>query len=537
MIPGDRLTLSWVGKDQTLMRTPRGGYELFGRDDPRVTEIRLLHDVQAVGESPLDRTGENLLILGDSYDATRALTRIPEFARQYRGKVKLVYIDPPFNTGQAFNAYSDALQHSVWLTMMRDRLRALHDLLEPTGTIWVHLDSTEVHRCRCLMDDEFGPDNYLATVVWQRTSAKSLARRTLGAMHEQILVYGASAAAKLNPQFVPLEKDYRARRFSRSDPRGAYDTGDLTAGDHRPHIDSGKPWHGIDPSAKRRCWAVPGGILAEIGLSPEVIKGMSMREKLDALDAAGYIVHPDKPGGFPRYKKYLDRAKGRAVGDLWTDINVINSQAAERTGFSTQKPEALLRRVLELGTQPGEIVVDCFAGSGTTAAVAHKMGRRWVAVESAPTVVDTYALPRLSRVVNGLDYGGITEAVGWKGGGGFRTLQVADSILEQRDGLVLLSERATNGEFAMAVCPQIGFALVPDPPFVGRKGRQRLAVLDGVADEEAMRAVVSRLGDGELAVVVAKAATHGAEAALTRLSPGSRLWHAPGDILNRAGSR
>ena len=537
MIPGDRLTLSWVGKDKALIRTPEDGYDWVNREDPRVTEIRLLHDVQFVGESPIDRTLENLLILGDSYDAARALTRIPEFGRQYRGKVKLVYIDPPFNTGQAFNAYSDALQHSVWLTMMRDRLRVLHDLLEPTGTIWVHLDSTEVHRCRCLMDDQFGPDNYVATVVWQRTSAKSLARRTLGAMHEQILVYGASAEAKLNPQFVPLDEDYRRRRFSRSDARGVYDTGDLTAGDYRPHIDSGKPWHEIDPSAKRRCWAVPRSVLAEIGLSPEVIKAMSMREKLDALDAAGYIVHPDKPGGFPRYKKYLDRAKGRAVGDLWTDINVINSQAAERTGFSTQKPEALLRRILDLGTRPGDIVVDCFAGSGTTAAVAHKMGRRWVAVESVPTVVDTYALPRLSRVVSGLDRGGISEAVDWRGGGGFRTLQVADSILEQRDGLFLLSERATNGEFAMAVCPQIGFTVVPDPPFVGRKGRQRLAVLDGVADEEAMRAVVSRLGDGELAVVVAKAATHGAEAALTRLSPGSRLWHAPGDILNWAGSR
>jgi adenine-specific DNA-methyltransferase len=493
--------------------------------------------MQSVGDRPDNRAEENLLILGDAYDAVRSLTRIPEFAKQYRGRVKLIYIDPPFNTGQAFNAYSDALQHSVWLTMMRDRLRALHGLLEPTGTIWVHLDSTEVHRCRCLMDDEFGPDNYLATVVWQRTSAKSLARRTLGAMHEQILVYGASAEAKLNPQFVPLGEDYRTRRFSRSDARGTYDTGDLTAGDYRPLIDSGKPWRGIDPSAKRRCWAVPRSVLTEIGLSPEAIKAMSMREKLDALDAADYIVHPDKLGGFPRYKKYLDRANGRAVGDLWTDINVINSQAVERRGFSTQKPEALLRRILDLGTSRGDIVVDCFAGSGTTAAVAHKMGRRWVAVESVSTVVETYTLPRLSRVVSGLDRGGITEAVGWQGGGGFRALQVADSILEKRDGLFLLSERATNGEFAMAVCPQIGFTLVPDPPFVGRKGRQRLAVLDGVADEEAMRAVASRLGDGELAVVVAKAATHGAEETLTRLSPGSRLWHAPGDIINRASAR
>ena len=537
MVPGDRLTLSWVGKDQTLIRTSRGGYEWVGRDDPRVAEVRLLHDVRSVGESGVDRAEDNLLILGDSYDAVRALTRIPEFGARYCGKVKLVYIDPPFNTGQAFDAYNDALQHSVWLTMMRDRLRVLHDLLEPTGTVWVHLDSTEVHRCRCLMDDEFGPGNYLATVVWQRTSTKSLARRTLGTMHEQILVYGASEAARLNPQFMPLDDAYRERRFSRSDARGSYDAENLTAGDYRPHIDSGQPWRGFDPSARRRCWAVPTSLLAEIGLSSEAIRTMSMREKLDALDAADYIIHPDKPGGFPRYKKYLHRAKGRPVGDLWTDIHVINSQAVERTGFSTQKPEALLRRILDLGSCPGDIVVDCFAGSGTTAAVAHKMGRRWAAVELAPAAFGRYALPRLSRVVGGMDQGGITKAVGWEGGGGFRALEVADSILEHRDGLFLLSERATNGEFAMAVCPQIGFSVVPDPPFVGRKGRQRLAVLDGVADEETIRAVVSRLGDGELAVVVAKAATHEAQATLARLSPGSRLWNAPNDILSRAGAR
>jgi adenine-specific DNA-methyltransferase len=538
MVPGDRLTLSWIGKDQALIRTSRGGYEWVGRGDPRVTEVRLLHDVRVVGASGPDRAGDNLLILGDSNDAIRALTRIPEFGTRYRGRVKLVYIDPPFNTGQAFDVYSDALRHSVWLTMMRDRLRVLHDLLEPTGTIWVHLDSTEVHRCRCLMDDEFGPGNYLATVVWKRTSAKSLARRTLGTMHEQILVYGASNAAELNPQFLPLDEAYQTRRFSSVDARGSYDTGDLTAGYYRPHLDSGKPWRGYDPSARRRCWAVPASLLAEISFSPQAIKSLSMREKLDALDEARYISWPDKPGGFPRYKKYLHRVKGRLVGDLWTDINVINSQAAERcTGFPTQKPEALLRRIIDLGSCPGDIVVDCFAGSGTTAAVAHKMGRRWVAVEMASGAFGRYALPRLSRVVSGTDPGGITDVVGWEGGGGFRALAVADSILEERDGLFLLSERATNGEFALAVCPQIGFSVVHDPPFVGRKGRQRLAVLDGVADEESIRAVVSRLGEGELAVVVAKAATREAEATLARLSPGSRLRNAPYDIVSRAGAR
>jgi adenine-specific DNA-methyltransferase len=537
MVPGDRLTLSWIGKDQALARTSEGGYELVGRDDPQVTEVRLLHYVDVVGDAGPDLAAGNLLILGDCADALRALVRIPEYAARYRGKVMQVYIDPPFNTGQAFREFDDALEHSVWLTMMRDRLRVLHDLLAPTGTIWVHLDSAEVHRCRCLMDDEFGPGNYLATVVWQRTSTKSLARRTLATMHEQILVYGASEAAGLLPEFRPLDEAYQARRFSRVDDRGPYDAENLTAGYHRPHLDSGKPWRGFDPSIKRRCWAVPSSVLTEIGMSRETIKSLSMREKLDALDAAGYISWPDKPSGFPRYKKYLSRSKGRLVGDLWTDINVINSQALERTGFPTQKPEALLQRIIGMGSRPGDIVLDCFAGSGTTAAVAHKMGRRWIAVELEAATFSKFTVPRLTRVVGATDRGGITEAAGWTGGGGFQVVKVADSILERRGGMMLLAERATNGEFALAVCPQIGFSVVPRPPFIGRKGKQRLAVLDGVADEEAIRAVVSSLGVGELAVVVAKAATHEAKATLARLSPGSCLWNAPNDILARTGTR
>lgn len=537
MIPGDRLMLSWIGKDQALIRTPRGGYKWVPRDDLRVTEVRLLHDAGTIGEPGPDGARDNLLIRGDSYDAVRALGRIPEYAARYRGRVSQVYIDPPFNTGQAFAAFDDALEHSVWLTMMRDRLRVLHDLLAPDGTIWVHLDADEVHRCRCLMDDEFGPDNYLATVVWRRTGMKGIARRTMAATHEQILVYGASRSARLRPAYVPLDKTYKDTRFLREDGRGRYTPENLTAGHYRPHLPSGQPWREYDPSARRRCWAVPRFLLSEIGLSDLAIKGMSPQEKLDILAETGYICWPGTADGLPRYKNYLHRSsRGRPVGDLWTDINAVNARAAERRKFPTQKPEALLRRILEMGSAPGEVVLDCFAGSGTTAAVAHKLGRRWVAVELSPDTFRKHTVPRLTQITEGTDQGGITKEAGWKGGGGFRIAEVAESILEVHDGRFLLAEQATNGAFALAMCPQIGFPVVSDPPFIGRKGRQRLAVLDGVADEGSIRAVVSHLGDGELAVVVAKAATREAGAVLTRLSPGSRLWKAPDDILSMAGA-
>lgn len=533
---GNRLTLSWVGKDQGLILTPSGEYQWVSRDDARFSEIRLLRRVDTVGQQSGEQA-KNLLIRGDCYNAARAIGRIPEYAAQYRGKVTQIYIDPPFNTGQAFTAFDDALEHSVWLTMMRDRLRVMHDLLAPDGTIWVHLDAAEVHRCRCLMDDEFGPGNYLATVVWRRTGMKSIARRTMAATHEQILVYGASASARLRPAYVPLDEAYRKTRFLREDERGAYKPENLTAGYYRPHLPSGEPWRGHDPSARERCWAVPRFPLSEIGLSEAVIKDMSPQEKLDALAEAGYICWPSTAGGLPQYKNYLHRRdRGRVVGDLWTDINAVNPRAVEFRRFPTQKPETLLHRILEMGSAPGDIVLDGFAGSGTTAAVAHKMGRRWIAIELSPKVFTQHTIPRLTNVTEGTDFGGVTREVAWNGGGSFQIAEVADSILEPYDGRFLLSERATNGAFAQAVCPQVGFSVVSDPPFIGRKGRQRLAVLDGVADDTSISAVVSHLGDGEIAVVVAKATTREAGATLARLSPGSRLCKAPDDILPMAGA-
>ncbi|MER7644779.1 site-specific DNA-methyltransferase [Streptomyces sp. NPDC126522] len=477
---------------------------------------------------------DNLLIQGDSYDALHALCRIPEYAQQYRGKVKLVYIDPPFNTGQSFADYSDSLEHSIWLSMIRERFLLFRELLSPDATLWVHLDDTEVHRARCLLDEIFGPSCYLATVVWQRTSAKSLARRTMGTMHESILVYGATEKAELRPLYLPLEEEY-LKRYSNTDERGQYDTGDLTAGSHRPHLDSGMPWRGFDPSGIRRCWAVPRNPLVEVGLTDDQIASLTMRDKLEALDDAGYIHWPKKNGGFPRYKKYLHNTKGRSVGNLWTDINVINSQAAERTGFSTQKPEALIERIIAMGSDPGEIVLDCFAGSGTTATVAHKMHRRWVTVEALTETADKFTRPRLERVVAGDDTGGVTKSVEWQGGGGFRSLQIAPSALEVVGERVFLADWLNADDFAEMVAAQLGFTYseADGSPFYGRRGRARLAVVDGVVDEVVARGVIGQLDEGERAVVVGKGVAPEAEALVRELSPGSKVMKAPRDLIRR----
>lgn len=185
-----RLTLSWVGKDQALLGTADGGYEWVGREDPRVTEVRVLHETDSVGEvGGTEAESDNLLIVGDSYDALHSLTRIPEYADVYRGRVKLVYIDPPFNTGQAFEHYDDALEHSVWLTMMRDRLLLIRDLLAPDGSVWVHLDDSEMAYCKVLMDEVFGRNNHVAHLILEINPKGRQLDRFYAASHDHLLAY------------------------------------------------------------------------------------------------------------------------------------------------------------------------------------------------------------------------------------------------------------------------------------------------------------------------------------------------------------
>ena len=180
------MALSWVGRDEALLNTADGGYEWVSRVDPRVTEVRLLREIGKIGEVQ-GEPSDNLLIQGDSYGALQALTRIPQYAAEYRGKVRLVYIDPPFNTGQAFEYYDDSLEHSVWLTMMRDRLLMIRELLAPGGSVWVHLDDAEMAYCRVLMDEIFGRGNFVGTVVWQKIHARNNSAQHLSAVHDYLL--------------------------------------------------------------------------------------------------------------------------------------------------------------------------------------------------------------------------------------------------------------------------------------------------------------------------------------------------------------
>jgi adenine-specific DNA-methyltransferase len=527
--PTGRLELTWTNKHLRLLTHEDGSYEWTHPGDHRVAEVRLLNDATTVGEARADRARakDNLLIRGDALHALTSLNSLPEFAQEYVGKIRLVYIDPPFNTGGAFTQYDDNLEHSVWLTMMRDRLVQIRDLLAPDGAVWLHLDNTEVHRARLVMDEVFGAENYRNTVIWRRTTGKSAAVHNLGTMHDSILVYAKSAATQFRRVLLPYDEKYVKSKYGQSDERGPYRLGDLTAAGIRKG-DSGRPWIGINPSDKGLHWRCPN----PDGVLDTLPSRATTQEKLDLLLDKGYVRLPKQLGQWPQFKRYLNEEGGVAVGDLWADINVLNSQAKERRRFDTQKPELLLDRIIRIATAPGDVVLDCFAGSGTTAAVAHKLNRRWIAVEWSRRIIETFTMPRLSNVVAGADQGAVTALTEWAGGGGFRVLDVHPSMFAVDDGRVVLADWATGGALAEPVCAQIGYTFEGDAPFCGRRGRQRLAVVNGLVNENVVRLLLSWLPSGELLTVYGTAIDPECRNVLAAERRGSTIKRIPQSVLD-----
>lgn len=473
-----RLELTWTNKGRWLLAGADGTYEWLPPSDYRVAEVRLLDDVTTVGDVGRRRAADNLLIEGDALYALTALAKLPEFRGEYWGKVKLAYIDPPFNTRRSDFHYDDALEHSVWLAMMRDRLVQIKNVLAADGSVYVHCDSSESHYLKAMMDEVFGRANFRTEIIWKRTTAHSDAK-TWSQVTDSIFFYTTSSSFTWNPQYMEHGEDYVASKYRHMDSDGRrYRLDNLTSPNPRPNMTY--EWKGFAPPAYG--WRYS-------------------RETMAKLDAEGRIWYPKDKTRRPQYKRYLDETKGRVIDNLWADISPVNSQAKEDSGYDTQKPEKLLQRIIAASSNPGDIVLDCFVGSGTTAAVAHKMNRRWVAIERNAETLACHTTSRLTSVIEGADRAGISGEVGWKGGGGFRVLRVAPSMFEAEDGMVFLSSAMTNGRLAEATAAQVGFEYEPDPPFVGRKGRSRLVVVDGVVNEGVVKLLVKALQEKERVVV------------------------------------
>jgi adenine-specific DNA-methyltransferase len=593
-----RLTLNWWNKHLRLLANDDGTYEWVEPTDFRVSEVRLLHNVATVGDAHSDRqrAKDNLVIRGDALHALTSLLRIPEFAAEYEGKVRLIYIDPPFNTGQTFAQYDDGLEHSVWLSMLRDRLQQIKKLLAPNGSVWVHLDDVEAHRARVVLDEVFGAELFVANIVWEKTRG---ARNdtSISSSHDHILIYAKEKktwAAKRN--LLPRSKAAQARyQNPDNDPRG--------------------PWRqGHTGTAKSSSEGTTFPITLPSGRVVRPPKGSGWRFSRATFDQAlaeGRVYFGAKGDSMPVIKSYLTEVADGVVPRTWWPAQEVGSnQEAKRDHlrrmfpdlepFATPKPERLMERIIHIATDPGDIVVDCFGGSGTTAAVAHKMGRRWVTVEWEAATVADFLVPRLTKVVNDEDPGGITSveteaparddlpegfetddakagvralkvlvdeehelaegvdpaalqaamkvlrAAGkttkttetrWEGGGGFRVLDVAPSVYEVDEGTVLLADALSAGALAESVAAQLGFTYEPNGVFIGTKGRMRLAVIDGLVGEDVVRFLAERLEEKERVTVVATAVEPGAEDVLRKLRPGSRVRKVPRDLARLSSRR
>jgi len=265
------------------------------------------------------------------------------------------------------------------------------------------------------------------------------------------------------------------------------------------------------------------------------------KEKLAELDQDNRIWWGPAKSGVPRLKRFLSEVRqGRVPQTIWMNADTGHTQEAKKEikalfpdiePFATPKPERLLHRIVALGSRPGDIVLDCFLGSATTAAVAHKLGRRWVGIEVITNTIDAFALPRLTKVVEGNDPGGITPTLSWEGGASFRILHVASSMFETVDGQVYLSEWATNGKLAEVTAAQLHYDYQYDPPFCGRRGRSRLAVIDGLVNEAVVRLVANALAEDQRLVICGTAIDPAARDVLRALRPGSSVRKIPQSIL------
>ena len=409
-------TLNWHKREEAVRAATRAPY-------------RLLEALLELSYG--DAASENLLIQGDNLDALKAL--LPYYA----GRVKCVAVDPPYNTQSAFAQYDDNLEHSIWLSTMYPRLELLRDLLDDRGLIWIFIDDNEGHYLKVMMDEVFGRQNFIATVTWLKTSSIHNNAEFFSSSTDLIHVYAKDKERCAFNRIPRSERNIDDYSNPDNDSRGDWASSplhvSLTSGQRgASYAKTGKSsglFAIINPHGKEvwppkgRCW----------GYALETIADFE-KDKLIWWGAHG--------NNQPRLKRFSKELKeGVVPTTFWDCSDVGHNQEAKKElslifqenaeVFSTPKPERILSRILTISTNPGELVLDSFLGSGTTAAVAHKMGRRWIGIELGEHAV-THCVPRLKKVVDG-EQGGISEAVGWRGGGGFRFCRLGPPIFDEND--------------------------------------------------------------------------------------------------------
>ena len=434
-----KLELTWIGKH----KRPKLEARILLEDPEKSYHAKVRSEAAAF---------DNRLIFGDNLLALKALEQ------EFTGKVKCVFIDPPYNTGSAFAHYDDGLEHSIWLGLMRDRLEIIKRLLSDDGSLWITIDDNEAHYLKVLCDEVFGRGNFVANGVWEKRTSREN-RRVFSFNHDHLLIYSKNKASfekTRNP--LGLNQEVLSRyKNPDNDPRGPWQS--VSANAQAGHATSSQFYtltlpsgREIDPP-KGRCW-------------------LYTKEKMEQEVLAGNIWFGLDGNNAPRVKKFLRdyENKGLTPETIWTAKEVGTNDEAKKgllqllpniPVFDNPKPEGLIERVLHIATNPGDLVLDSFAGSGTTGVVAHKMGRRWIMVELGEHC-HTHIIPRLQKVIDGEDQGGISKAVNWQGGGGFRYFRLAPTlIVNDKWGNQIINPDYNPEMLAEALAKLEGFTYMP----------------------------------------------------------------------------
>jgi len=397
-------TLRWLTRDSDVRAAEKVPY-------------RLLEEVAALGYG--DRDTGNMLIQGDNLQALKSLLPF------YAGQVKCIYIDPPYNTGSAFEHYDDNLEHSQWLAMMWPRLELLRELLAEDGSIWVSIDDREGHYLKVILDELFGRSNFVRNIVWQKKYTVASDSKGIPDSHDHIFVFRKTEAMHRG-LLARSEKQNVLYKYDDLDGHGPYRTDNLSVKTYSPDYD-----YEIENPKTGKKYRPPGGRC-----------WMTSKERMAILIAENNVFFGKNGDGAPQLKRYLERVQQGLVPTSWWSHedgghNDESRKEIKKLGgtdfFSTPKPERLIERIFQIATNPGDLVLDSFLGSGTTAAVAQKMNRRFIGIEMGDHAV-THCQPRLQKVVDG-EQGGISKAQNWQGGGGFRFFKLGAAVFDQTGGL------------------------------------------------------------------------------------------------------
>ncbi|MDD4190634.1 MAG: site-specific DNA-methyltransferase [Mangrovibacterium sp.] len=432
-----KLELTWVGKGEEPKLEPR---------------ILIENPDYSYGENDTP----NLLIHGDNLLALKALEQ------DYAGRVKCIYIDPPYNTGNAFEHYDDGLEHSQWLNLMYPRIKLLRNLLSEDGSIWISIDDDESHYLKVLCDEVFGRGNFVANIVWQKKYGPANDAKWFSDSHDHILVYAKNKSI-WRPNLIPrTEEQLRDYKNPDNDRRG--------------------PWRASDLSAKTPSESCMYSIKGPTGLDfspPPTRSWIVSRERFNELITDNRIWWGTSKTGRPMMKKFLSEVKGGITPETWwsRDVAADNKIAKYESkkiyngdSFATPKPEKLLERILMIATNSGDAILDSFLGSATAIAVAHKMGRKWIGIELGNHAY-THCYPRMQKVIDG-EQGGISKSVDWKGGGGFKFYTLTPSLLNQDGyGNWVISKDYNADMLAAAMAKHEGFRYQPDGQAYWKQGQ------------------------------------------------------------------